>query len=204
MSLIKCPECGREISDKAVSCPGCGYPFAEFTSLEKRREEYLLCPFCGEKYVNGEDYCPVCGMLISSFKNDDILHEKIPNEPYTICSKCGKYNKVGVFKCERCGHHCLMSEYNIINPEKHVFNGIFRYTLFGEKQEVYCPRCGSENCSHYQEQKMIPGKKKTRYTVNINPLRLLTFANKKEKVIKKDQFVTVSKFVCNSCGKIFK
>lgn len=24
MALIRCPECGREISDKAVSCPGCG------------------------------------------------------------------------------------------------------------------------------------------------------------------------------------
>lgn len=24
MALITCPECGREISDKAVSCPGCG------------------------------------------------------------------------------------------------------------------------------------------------------------------------------------
>ena len=26
MALINCPECGREISDKAVSCPNCGYP----------------------------------------------------------------------------------------------------------------------------------------------------------------------------------
>ncbi|WP_417039619.1 zinc-ribbon domain-containing protein, partial [Clostridium porci] len=26
MSLIKCPECGKEISDKAEKCPGCGYP----------------------------------------------------------------------------------------------------------------------------------------------------------------------------------
>lgn len=26
MALIKCPECGKEISDKAVSCPNCGNP----------------------------------------------------------------------------------------------------------------------------------------------------------------------------------
>lgn len=26
MALIKCPECGREISDKAGKCPECGYP----------------------------------------------------------------------------------------------------------------------------------------------------------------------------------
>lgn len=28
MALIKCPECGREISDKAGSCPHCGYPIS--------------------------------------------------------------------------------------------------------------------------------------------------------------------------------
>lgn len=26
MALIKCSECGREISEKAVACPGCGAP----------------------------------------------------------------------------------------------------------------------------------------------------------------------------------
>lgn len=26
MSLIKCPECGKEISDKALNCINCGYP----------------------------------------------------------------------------------------------------------------------------------------------------------------------------------
>ncbi len=26
MSLIKCPECGKEISDKAATCPNCGMP----------------------------------------------------------------------------------------------------------------------------------------------------------------------------------
>ena len=26
MSLIRCPECQREVSDKAPACPGCGYP----------------------------------------------------------------------------------------------------------------------------------------------------------------------------------
>ena len=26
MSLIACPECGREVSDKAAACPDCAYP----------------------------------------------------------------------------------------------------------------------------------------------------------------------------------
>lgn len=29
MALIRCPECGKEISDKAASCPNCGYPIKE-------------------------------------------------------------------------------------------------------------------------------------------------------------------------------
>ncbi len=26
MALIKCSECGKEVSDKAAACPGCGAP----------------------------------------------------------------------------------------------------------------------------------------------------------------------------------
>lgn len=29
MALIKCPECGKEVSDKAVACPNCGCPLSE-------------------------------------------------------------------------------------------------------------------------------------------------------------------------------
>lgn len=32
MALIKCPECGKEISDKASSCPNCGCPIAEMST----------------------------------------------------------------------------------------------------------------------------------------------------------------------------
>jgi len=28
MALINCSECGREVSDAAASCPGCGHPLA--------------------------------------------------------------------------------------------------------------------------------------------------------------------------------
>lgn len=28
MALIKCPECGQEVSDKAAVCPRCAYPLA--------------------------------------------------------------------------------------------------------------------------------------------------------------------------------
>jgi len=38
MALINCPECGKEISDKAASCPNCGIV------LKKK-----FCYHCGAK-----------------------------------------------------------------------------------------------------------------------------------------------------------
>lgn len=32
MALIKCPECGKEISDKAHACPNCGCPLSEMVT----------------------------------------------------------------------------------------------------------------------------------------------------------------------------
>lgn len=124
--------------------------------------------------------CPECKKEISDMS--------------TICIHCG-------FPVKEYLDYC----YEMENQEsEYEFNGIYKYTFFGEKQEVYCPRCGSDDCSYYHEQKIIPGKKKTRYTVNLNPFHPFTFANKKEKVIREEQIITDSKFICNSCGKIFR
>lgn len=35
MSIITCPECKKEISDKAISCPNCGYVLNPQTSIDK-------------------------------------------------------------------------------------------------------------------------------------------------------------------------
>lgn len=37
MALIKCKECGEQVSDKAASCPKCGAPIAK-----KNKEQRLL------------------------------------------------------------------------------------------------------------------------------------------------------------------
>lgn len=41
MALIICPECGKQISDKAVACPNCGYPL-DLYRKEKEAEEQEL------------------------------------------------------------------------------------------------------------------------------------------------------------------
>lgn len=49
MSLISCPECGKEICDKAKACPNCGCPIAEENSttqiIQERNVESESTPF---------------------------------------------------------------------------------------------------------------------------------------------------------------
>lgn len=54
MALIKCPECRKEVSDSAVSCPNCGYGIK--THFEKIKEIIfvsLLEPLDYDKKING-------------------------------------------------------------------------------------------------------------------------------------------------------
>lgn len=67
MALIKCPECGKEISDKSLSCPNCGCPASGFlkqNEVEKTKNEnenVKLCFKCG-RYIQKElKICPYCG-----------------------------------------------------------------------------------------------------------------------------------------------
>lgn len=39
MALIFCPQCGRQVSDKAPACPGCGYDISRLVNLNAQEEE---------------------------------------------------------------------------------------------------------------------------------------------------------------------
>lgn len=54
MAMIKCPECGRQISDKAPFCPNCGVAIAG---------KVIKCPQCGEVYFKDQEMCPNCHHL---------------------------------------------------------------------------------------------------------------------------------------------
>ena len=51
MAMIKCPECGRQISDKAPFCPCCGVAIVG---------KIIKCPQCGEVYFSDQEMCPNC------------------------------------------------------------------------------------------------------------------------------------------------
>ena len=41
MALLKCPECGKDVSDKAAACPQCGCPVLEMCINKEAKEEQL-------------------------------------------------------------------------------------------------------------------------------------------------------------------
>ena len=53
MALIPCPECGRQISDKAPTCPRCGCPANSFVPAK--------CAECGHQLKDAAETCPQCG-----------------------------------------------------------------------------------------------------------------------------------------------
>lgn len=58
MAMIKCKECGEEISSTAEYCPHCGF-----------KNEVVLCPECGKEVSPNDISCPECGCP---------LHKKSP------------------------------------------------------------------------------------------------------------------------------
>ncbi len=64
MALITCPECGREVSDKATSCPNCGSPIND--SKDKK-----FCQHCGELIDKECVVCPKCGKQVADLAGSD-------------------------------------------------------------------------------------------------------------------------------------
>jgi len=56
--LIPCPECERQVSDRAKACPDCGFPIEEHLAEVRRlaRREALV----GSREYVGEIDCPWC------------------------------------------------------------------------------------------------------------------------------------------------
>lgn len=62
MTLIKCPECSKEISDRATKCINCGHAFVE---EEQPQEESQKCTECGGTIFDDSAIeCPYCGCPI--------------------------------------------------------------------------------------------------------------------------------------------
>ncbi len=71
MAIIKCPECGHQISDRAPICPSCGVKIAG---------QITKCPQCGEVYFKDLRQCPYCNFVNSAYSR---ASDYVPTQPQT-------------------------------------------------------------------------------------------------------------------------
>ncbi len=75
MAIIKCPECGHQISDKAPFCPSCGVEIAG---------KVTKCPNCGEVYFKELGMCPNCHMSPYATQQSPVAPSTVPPVRTTV------------------------------------------------------------------------------------------------------------------------
>lgn len=117
--LIKCPECGKEVSNKSDKCIKCGYPIYLMVSQNKGKKK---CSYCGFENSYFSSECEKCGAILEETdkkKNDNMqeaentkkkLEDEIREknmqklmEKY-FCLNCNNQNEIGEDYCIFCGY----------------------------------------------------------------------------------------------------
>lgn len=78
MAIIKCPECGHQVSDKAATCPSCGIGIAG---------RVMKCPDCGAVVFKEQELCPNChsslhGMPVTKQETANTETSEKGNKPH--------------------------------------------------------------------------------------------------------------------------
>lgn len=77
--MIKCPECGHDVSSKAPVCPNCGVQISD---------RIIECRQCGNIYFKDAKQCPKCGHPTyesnenaTNQRSEDIINSTVNNQP---------------------------------------------------------------------------------------------------------------------------
>lgn len=101
MALIKCDECGKEVSEKAASCPNCGNPISKKEESKVLvygyTESYLINPKV-KIFVNDNEIGSVAKGQVYEFKiNEDTeITFKCSMRKASIMAKAGQITKVKI------------------------------------------------------------------------------------------------------------
>lgn len=167
MALIKCPECGKEVSDKAIACIHCGYPLdvANSDSVEHINAESCvenidspICPSCGqalEGIDTGVYHCSRCDKL---YTEEDIVHasdagNKTEKAEVSSCSKSKNTRKRKVWLVILAIILIGFILWKIIGPKTVESGDGWKHQVYNFKEECdfsdYCQSNGSTHRIHH-------------------------------------------------------
>lgn len=91
MALTNCPSCGKQISDRAEKCPGCGYIILgdKFDDNGEERAG-IVCDECGTVIPYGSAACPECGCPVTYMDKRKPIDEPDPDSSGKKKRKKGK------------------------------------------------------------------------------------------------------------------
>lgn len=116
MALIKCPECGKEISDKAPACIHCGFPlnqeeknilekcincgYTDLAKLDNHGAVHLICKKCGYVHQINETDEHVKFMELAERERQQNFDRSHGNPQLIKCPYCQSTscNKIGTVK----------------------------------------------------------------------------------------------------------
>lgn len=133
MALVRCPECGNQVSERASSCPECGCPL---TGGSAGIATLILCrrgmtPFQSFQIVdeNGRNVCDRTE-LSSMSKNEEYEMKLSVLEPTDFTIKVYQY-KSGLLGSS---HHFVRSETCTVEPN-HTYRATFDMSSLKFKEE---------------------------------------------------------------------
>ena len=136
MALIKCPECGKEISDKSKQCIHCGYPLGESQEIDSEsngNKFYKMIMVGRASYVDIKKICEHTGL------STDDVKKILSSPPQTVLSG------LSLEECEMVKEQLASAGMVVTIKEdssSNVKNTIIE-NLIKDKNTVKCPKCGS-------------------------------------------------------------
>ena len=129
MALIKCPECCREISDRAKACIHCGFPLNEYVSYQEKTGN--ICIINGVKY----DLSDLKDYVLSKQRRQEV---SIYNKSQELIKMIPGFSILAAGK--------LMLEIEQTGRVPPSFNAEQYAIKFKEDDGlIHCPRCDSTN-----------------------------------------------------------
>ena len=124
VALIKCPECGKEISSYSKACIGCGYP------LEDNIDENV-CLIKGNRY----DLTEIKDRLLSADIDDKTITNQIVEDIYN------SIGNISIFAASALAKEILSTKEvpKSFDAEKYAIK------LKKDDGKLHCPKCNSTN-----------------------------------------------------------
>lgn len=134
MALIKCPECGGNVSDKAPMCIHCGYPLHGPQTEPASQVQY--CPYCGKSNDIESIFCGYCG---KSFVRNNEKQEHVTVAPVSDVVDIMDYKKdldAPNDDMIRLQQAQIVQRQRQIDEQRRQFDA-----------QAKCPKCGSTSLS---------------------------------------------------------